>query len=93
MAKSDKFCPDFICEKCGGYMLYNFDLGSAECMKCHRTFPMFYSALEDAWLIEFSDGSEDDSFYMRDTNEMPECCIACGGPWPDCESSYKIFDD
>lgn len=26
-------------------------------------------------------------------DDMPECCAACGGPWPDCEISCKIFDD
>ena len=24
---------------------------------------------------------------------MPECCVACGGPYPSCTTSCKIFDD
>lgn len=25
--------------------------------------------------------------------EKPPCCVACGGPWPSCETSCEIFDD
>ena len=28
-----------------------------------------------------------------DSSDMPEGCKACGGPWPDCETSCSIFDD
>ena len=73
MAKSDNYCPDFICDKCGGYMLYNFDLGSAECTKCHRTFGMEYYSGEDAWRVDFNDvwdGDFDDSGTLT--------CPACG---------------
>lgn len=24
---------------------------------------------------------------------IPDCCAACGGPYPDCMGSCKIFDD
>lgn len=26
-------------------------------------------------------------------DDIPECCIACGGPYPSCRNSCKIFDD
>ena len=26
-------------------------------------------------------------------DDMPECCRACGGPYPDCQTSCSIFDD
>ena len=29
----------------------------------------------------------------EDTDEIPEGCKACGGPWPDCETSCSLFDD
>lgn len=28
-----------------------------------------------------------------DNDDIPEGCAACGGPWPDCETSCNIFDD
>ena len=28
-----------------------------------------------------------------DWDEEPEACKACGGPWPDCMDSCKLFDD
>ncbi len=28
-----------------------------------------------------------------DWDEEPEVCKACGGPWPDCMDSCKLFDD
>lgn len=40
-----------------------------------------------------------DTFYNQEEKrsgfgiEEPECCKACGGPWPSCESSCKIFDN
>lgn len=28
-----------------------------------------------------------------DWDEKPEVCQTCGGPWPDCMDSCKLFDD
>lgn len=36
---------------------------------------------------------ENDHFEDELREEIPEGCIACGGPWPDCESSCKLIDD
>lgn len=36
---------------------------------------------------------DDDDFDPWEDSEIPGCCIACGGPYPDCVSSCKIFDD
>lgn len=33
----------------------------------------------------------DDDDY--DEIDKPECCRACGGPYPDCMDSCAIFDD
>ena len=27
-----------------------------------------------------------------DYDDVPEGCKACGGPWPDCETSCALFD-
>lgn len=29
----------------------------------------------------------------NDDNEMPTCCVACGGPYPECIDSCKIMGD
>lgn len=41
------------------------------------------------------DENEYEDYYdpYQEILEMPDCCKACGGPWPDCEISCKIFDD
>ncbi len=36
--------------------------------------------------------NDDESFYEND-DEIPEGCAACGGPYPCCKTSCKIFDD
>ena len=41
------------------------------------------------WLIDNRDEIINDSC----DNDIPECCIACGGPYPQCMTSCKIFDD
>lgn len=30
---------------------------------------------------------------QAEEEDMPECCVACGGPYPDCISSCEMFDD
>ena len=34
-----------------------------------------------------------DDFSFDDDEEMPFCCSACGGPYPNCMTSCKLFDD
>ena len=35
----------------------------------------------------------DEIYEDNDEEHVPECCAACGGPYPDCMSSCKLFDD
>lgn len=42
------------------------------------------------WLIDNEDEIINDPCSDDD---MPECCAACGGPYPSCMTSCKIFDD
>lgn len=37
-----------------------------------------------------TDAMEDDTY---DEDDIPEGCAACGGPYPSCTSSCKLFDD
>jgi len=35
----------------------------------------------------------EDVFYSEIDEEVPVGCLACGGPYPDCKSSCKLFDE
>lgn len=40
------------------------------------------------------DDDEDDDWYDDDDDDdIPEGCAACGGPYPQCTTSCKLFDD
>ena len=44
----------------------------------------------------YSFGSEILNDYMNDENDednIPEGCVACGGPYPSCKTSCPLFDD
>ena len=56
----------------------------------------------DRWLydddyFDFDDDEdEEDDYYDSASHlydDVPEGCIACGGPYPDCTSSCSLFDD
>lgn len=36
---------------------------------------------------------EKQDYYDRHFDEVPEGCIACGGPYPTCKDSCPVFDD
>ena len=36
---------------------------------------------------------EDDELHYLDEDVPPAGCRACGGPYPQCKSSCKLFDD
>ena len=69
-----------VCPKCGEPMPY-YGLGtSADYLEC-----------EDCNLKIFADDLTDDDY--PDSDDMPYCCNNCDGPYPDCKTSCKIFDD
>lgn len=48
----------------------------------------------DMWVCTRCDTAISTSFDEDpDYDDMPEGCAACGGNWPDCESSCPMFDD
>lgn len=86
---------EYICFKCGSEMNVADENYLLVCSGCGTSFYLDdwdfeYEQWEEQQEIEsgFYDDEEDD-----DELDEPECCRACGGPWPDCESSCKIFDD
>lgn len=58
------------------------------CPNCGHSVELEEWAFEEEAYEEFQS-----SFGYTSALEQPECCRACGGPWPDCETSCKIFDD
>lgn len=79
------FSDEYICEECGGKM-EKADDTVLVCKECG------YSTDID----DYGDAHEYDDYYSSvkesDADE-PECCKACGGPYPECMTSCKIFDD
>lgn len=37
------------------------------------------------------EGEKQDSRRIK--IDIPECCIACGGPYPSCKDGCPLFDD
>ena len=80
-----------ICFMCGHKMIPQ-PTGELECPNCDNSlYPWEYDEALSDWeqkvLVELG-YFEDDSY-----DSIPEGCAACGGPWPDCETSCKMFDD
>lgn len=43
--------------------------------------------------LEWDDVNKEYYVWESGNSSMPECCVACGGPYPDCTISCSIFDD
>lgn len=80
-----------ICNKCGAVMdLDPYDLEyDLVCPNC--------GFRADSMEYEYDWGEERETapniVRMFGNESIPECCVACGGPYPDCVKSCKIFDD
>lgn len=64
-----------------------------DCPNCGRQLK--YNYIESKYKC-FSCGKEYDEYDIlidEYPTEKPFCCKNCGGPWPDCKTSCKIFDD
>ena len=76
--------PDFAgrlpeCPMCGSEMGYSYIRSEFKCPDCG------YLMDQDDWDYE----AEEDVDEMN----IPFGCIACGGPYPKCMSSCKMYDD
>lgn len=78
-----------LCKSCGNYMNFVEDKNSWICPTCGLEVNEIeaYNKLDaenESWLDEhgLNDCSE----------EIQECCQACGGPYPDCKISCKVFN-
>ena len=65
------------CPHCGVTMGYSYLKSEFKCPECGYTMD------EGEW-----DGNGE-----PDEDEKPYACVTCGGPWPDCRSACKLFDN
>ena len=86
---NDNGC-DWYCDKCGTFMNsqsgFSVTNGTWVCTEC--------GFVNDVTEDNIREDTPD--YYSSDTNdydEVPEGCRACGGPYPQCTTSCKLFDD
>lgn len=72
-------CPD--CPECGATMGYSYSKNEFKCPECGRLMD-----IDEA--IAIRDEERD-----AEADEIPFVCRTCGGPYPDCRTSCKMFDD
>ena len=75
---------EYVCSECGGLMKKADDTVLV-CTKCGYSVDIEDYGVEDDYIDYYS--SQDEILGE------PECCRACGGPYPSCMTSCKIFDD
>lgn len=82
--------PLFVyCKACNTYMDF---IAGIEMLGGKWTCPSCGSSVREKTIYnQLSRENSDDTESFEDYE--PECCQACGGPWPDCEASCKLFDD
>lgn len=71
--------PEIYCQECGNELL-NLGKGVRVCSQCGKEYQFDY------------DGYDEED-YSTDILDMPEVCRTCGGEYPDCMDSCKLFDD
>lgn len=85
----EEYCPDCHC-------LMQHKDGYWECAICKYSITDEESAEgEGCPSLESTYARDYDDYFSRMnlSDNKPACCEACGGPWPDCESSCKLFND
>lgn len=74
-----------ICNKCGAVMNRKKDLlGGCDIYACPGC----------GWEVdELEYEYEENDPFAPVEEEIPACCCACDGPYPDCRASCKLFDE
>lgn len=75
----------YSCYACGGDMNLEAD-NVLVCVSCGYSVDLDDYGYEDEYNDYYSSVSDVD-------DDIPECCEACGGPYPDCMDSCSIFED
>ena len=72
------------CPECNG-RLEHIEGNDWVCADCGLAIWMEYDENDVEW--------EDDEEEDVELNDKPDCCIACGGPYPNCTTSCPLFDE
>ncbi len=82
------FTGEYICKECGQRMEFEDEWRSGlVCVHCG------YSVELDDYGKDDADEAILETSSDEEVPDEPECCRACGGPYPDCTTSCKIFDE
>ena len=81
----DNLC--VLCKKCGNYMDHDFGR-FWKCGTCGTE--VNESEVYDELYLENESWLEKN---CGEPEEIPECCLTCGGPYTDCKISCNIFDE
>ena len=65
------------CPLCNTVMGYSYVLDEFKCPSC-------------GYII---DGDDYSGYNFYDSDGMPWACSTCGGPWPDCVDSCRLYDE
>ena len=64
-----------------------------ECTKCGAEGCVEYDPVNKEYYIDLAEEYCYEEIYNDPVGKKPDCCESCGGPYPKCMSSCKIFDD
>lgn len=73
----DEYTNDWVCENCG--TIYGSDITQFNLEEYDETYDEIYKEAQQE--------------AENDPNYIPPGCAACGGPYPQCKTSCKLFDD
>ena len=83
---------DWQCDNCGAYLNSQPGFcsigGFWQCEKCGFVNDVTINNTDDA-----PESDYDDDNATGNNDEIPEGCVACGGPYPFCTISCPVFDD
>lgn len=48
---------------------------------------------EMAWMSETREYDSYEEYYDDNPEDIPEGCLECGGPYPNCIDGCKMYDD
>jgi len=80
------------CQSCGVYM--DYESGINGMFDSWWICPVCGSKVKEQTAYNQLDRENTD--WINNTNyidDSPEYCKICGGPWPDCQTSCKLFDE
>lgn len=79
------------CKPCEVYM--DFKTGTADMLDGSWVCPVCGSRVRER--TAYNQLNKENTEFVNDMNDddIPEVCTTCGGPWPSCQTSCKIFDD